>query len=161
MINPNDQARTLRMLASRLSLLRPSSNSDIAGIGLMTGALHGLVFASELGYADEASQPDPSRVAAEFRDALTELRDATHPSPVRLAGLFFHSAIVQLGALDERVAGSIELAADMRRTVDSLKHRTNAHIGGDHPVTFAEAVTAAKDLCGILVESVPSEPWGL
>jgi hypothetical protein len=154
MTNPKDHLVTIRGLAVRLSACKPSTNRDIAGLGFMAGALHGLERAAALGYEDSRSQPVPAQFAREFIDALTANGRGAPPSAIWESGFFFNSAIMRLAALNERIAGSNDVAPNIRRSVNLLKHRADAHISGERPISFDEAVTAATDLCALLAATM-------
>ena len=117
----------------------------------MAGALHGLLRASELGYTDARSRPAPAGMASEFGDTLAALANGAEPPQMWLAGFFFNSAIMRLAALNERLPESRDVAAAIRRSVNLLKHRADAHISGQRPITFAQAAKGAEDLCSVLV----------
>jgi len=147
-------AESVRSLARRVNSLRPTSDAQIANVGFMTGALYALERAIDLGYDDARLSPNPATMATEFAATLTAISATREPPASWLAGFFFHSATMRLAALNERLDRSKDVAAAVRKSVNSLKHEADAHISGRRTVRFDQVLKAAEDLCALLETSV-------
>ena len=145
----------VRALAGRIGSLHPKSDAQIANVGLMAGALYALERAVELGYDDTRSAPNPNGFAKEFREALGALSRGSPVPDAWLSGFYFHSAIMRLAALNERLDRAKDVAAKSRNSVNSLKHEADAHISGRRTIAFAQALKEAEDLCTLLFAAVP------
>lgn len=141
----------IRALARLLQSQEPKTDAKISLIGFMVGALFALDLAASLGYHDERSRPDPSAFATEFGEALAAVAAGTAVQAPWQAGFYYNSALMRLAALNERIdktAGDErDDGAAIRRSVNSLKHHVDAHISGQRPIAFADAVRLAKVLC--------------
>jgi hypothetical protein len=154
MAYPTQAKETLQALANRLARLRPTSNTDIANVGFMAGALYALSRALDLRYDDARASPDPQSMAREFTATAVALASNQEPPAPWLAGFYFHAGTMRLAALNERLDRDKDVAAKVRRSVNSLKHDPDAQISGHRTVTFDIALKAAEDLFGILEAAV-------
>jgi hypothetical protein len=154
MTNPKDLSRSIRALAVRIGGLQPKADEHIASVGFMAGALYALECAAELGYDDSRSNPEPANMATEFSSVLTAIGQGAATTLPWQAGFYFNSALMRLAALNDRLAGSNDVAGNVRRSVNLLKHQPDAHISGKRPITFAEAVSAAESLCAVIEADV-------
>ncbi len=149
------ETETVRALATRIARLHPTSQAQIANVGFMAGALYALGRALHLGYDDTRAFPDAARMAGEFAVALSAISRGGEPPQPWLAGFFFHSATMRLAALNERLDRARDVAPSIRRSVNSLKHESDAHISGKRTVRLGQVLKAAEDLCGLLEAAVP------
>ena len=138
-------------LADRLGKLQVASEDEIAAQGLMLGAIYSLSQAAKLEYSDSRNTAGKGLLATEFVRTAAALAINQMPDTTWLAGFYFSSALMRIAALNERLdkmAGTkVDSAADIRRTVNKLKHHPDAHVRGDWTVTFAGTLQSLSNLC--------------
>jgi hypothetical protein len=141
----------LAELAIRLGRLQVASEDEIAAQGFMLGAVYSLGQAAKLQYSDLRNVAGKDVLAVEFVRTAAALASNQLPEPTWLAGFYFSSALMRIAALNERldkmVGRKVDGAVEIRRTVNKLKHRTDAHIRGDWTVTFAGTLQSLSNLC--------------
>lgn len=155
----------LAELAARLGRLQVNSDDEIAAQGFMLGAVYSLGQAAKLQYSDWRNVAGKSVLAPEFVRTGAALASNQSPEGTWLAGFYFSSALMRIAALNERLdrmAGHwVDGAAEVRRTVNKLKHHTDAHVRGNWTVTFAETLQSLSDLCQKLEALVVTRKWRL
>ena len=129
----------------------------------MLGVVYSLVQAAKMQYSDSRNTAGKSLLAAEFVRAAAALANSQSPETTWLAGFYFSSALMRIAALNERLdkmAGKpADRAAEVRQTVNKLKHHTDAHVSGNWTLTFAETLRSLRDLCQVL-ETLVTESDG-
>jgi hypothetical protein len=145
---------SLAELASRLGKLHVISENEIAAQGFMLVAVYSLAQAAKLQYSDSRNTAGKSLLAAEFVRSAVALANNQCPQETWLAGFYFSSALMRIAALNERLDAMTghraDLAAEIRRTVNKLKHQADAHVRGDWAISFDKAVQSLSDLCQVL-----------
>ena len=126
----------------------------------MAGTLYALGRAVGLGFDDARMTPDLALVPAELRSTLTAIAGASGSPDAWLSGFYIDSAMMRLGALNERIdkylATKRDVAEKVRKVVNSLKHDVDADITSGWDVRFADVLKAAEDLCGLLEQAITS-----
>lgn len=149
---------TIQALAARLLKLTPRDANQVALVGFMAGALYALERAVELGFHDGRMKLDLAIERAEQRQTLKALELATVPGNPWLAGFYFDSAILRLSALNERIDMYLgtkhNIAAQIRRLVNKIKHEVDADIGSGWNIKLSDVLTSTKDLCGLLESAI-------
>jgi hypothetical protein len=124
----------------------------------MAGALYALERAVELGFNDERMKLDLATERAEQKSTLEALERASAPGNPWLAGFYLDSAILRLSALNERVDKYLgtnhDVATQIRRLVNKIKHEVDADIGSGWSIKFSDVLTSTKDLCGLLERAI-------
>lgn len=154
MATDSETAESVRALARRIGALRPVTDTQVANVGFMAGALYSLVGAVDLQYNDSRGRTNATLMAAEFVATLGATASAIDPPRAWLAGFYFHSATMGLAALNTRLGEARDVAKRTRRSVNSLKHDADAHISGLHTVTLEWVVLEATNLCELLEASM-------
>ncbi len=73
-------------------------------------------------------------------------------------GLLLGFAILRLSALNERIDKYLgtnhDVAAQIRRLVNKIKHEVDADIGSGWNIKLSDVLTSTKDLCGLLERAI-------
>lgn len=145
----------MRVLAQRLLRLTARDYDQVALLGLMVGVLYALDRAAHLAFSDARLKSCGSdEELAEHRKTLEAIQGcAAAPEPWR-AGFYFDSAIMRLAALNERIpkylGNNQDLAKDVRRVVNKIKHDIDAGIACGWNITFAKVLKSTDELCKLL-----------
>ena len=111
--------------------------------------------AAALGYSDSRNMAKKATLAPEFVRNAVAVAKSESLEPVWLAGFYFSSALMRISALNERIdtmakarAGSAkrDIAKKVRKTVNMLKHETDAHVVGNWKLVFVEVVDTLENL---------------
>ena len=158
MIVTASDTATVQGLAARLSRLAPRDANQVALVGFMAGALYALERAVDLGFNDGRMKLDLATERAEQRQTLEALERASAPGNPWLAGFYLDSAILRLSTLNERVDKYLgtnhDIAAQIRRLVNKIKHEVDADIGSGWNIKFSDVLTSTEDLCGLLERAI-------
>ena len=135
----------IRAWAARLAGYHPTG-PRVSLLGLMTGVLHSLVKADQLGYRDARGQAPQLKVFVKnFRETLMAVGNGEPPPDSWRAGFYFNSALVRLAPLVERLHVLRETPSrrHLIHDVNWFKHRKKQHPLSPVQTSWDEALEIA------------------
>lgn len=151
-------ANLIRTLAGKLQPLTPRDSNQIALLGFMVGVLYSLDRAVALGFEDTRMKLDATVERTEHRRTLQVLTQGSTVEAAWLAGFYLDSAMMRLAALNERIdiylGANHDVAAQVRKLVNKIKHEVDAGIGRGWTIKFADVLKATEDLCILLEKAI-------
>jgi hypothetical protein len=128
------EARSIASELLRASRTRRiKSKTEISILGLLNGALYGIIRAAELGYDDLArARPDPASHLREFVHTTAALATGATPPPSPwLSGYYFGNAVLRLDIVRDKDHLNIPASAHSlyevaRRAANNFKHTAPA-----------------------------------
>ena len=152
------EATLIRSLVARLQTLTPRDSDQIALLGFMVGVLYSLDRAVALGFEDTRMKLHPAVERTEHRRTLQALTQGSTVDAPWLAGFYLDSAIMRLAALNEGIGKYLganhDVAAQIRKLVNKIKHEVDAGIGRGWEIKFADVLKATEDLCALLEKAI-------
>jgi hypothetical protein len=143
-MNHRTAINELTRMGRQLSQLPFAEHDEIAAAGFVVGAIYALHRATMLEYSDDRNKSLPPALQAEFGRAAQALGKDESPEQIWLAGFYFSSGLMRVAALNERLDKMAnrkrDIALQVRRVVNKLKHEPDAHVRGDWTILFGEVV---------------------